>query len=70
MSNFLWFDPGPRPATLTTLSVEERQMMIAQQTLDLEIAKFHWQQIAVVLGALVLFDVIDVKKAGLLKRFL
>jgi len=50
-----------KPAAQEQMSVEERQMWIAQQTLDLEIAKFHWQQITTVVGALVVLGFIRLK---------
>ena len=61
----IFFQPEFRPATRANLSVDERQMWIAQQTLDLEIAKFQWQQIAMVAGLLVLLGVIKVDKVKL-----
>lgn len=57
----LFFDPHTKPATQKQMSIEERQMWIAQQTLDLEIAKFHWQQITMVVGALVVLGFIRLK---------
>lgn len=61
----LFFQPDFRPAARANLSVEERQMWIAQQTLDLEVAKFQWQQIAMVAGALALLGIIKLDKVKL-----
>ena len=61
MPNFFLFRQEQRPATLKNLSVDERQMLIAQQTLDLEIAKFQWQQFTVIVGAMIVMGFIKLK---------
>ena len=61
----LFFQPEVRPSSLKNLTVEEKQMLIAQQTLDLEVAKFQWQQIAMLAGVLVLLGVIKIEKVKL-----
>lgn len=61
----IFFQPEVRPATRANLSVEERQMWIAQQTLDLEVAKFQWQQIAMLAGVLVLLGIVKIDRVKL-----